>query len=139
MRRPVVAILGLLFVVLAVLGFAPVRLPVNDKALHSVAFGTLAYVLYFLWEKDYLSNIGLTSASMVVLAVGSEFAQKLAPNRSFSYYDITFNLLGSVIGVVVALSSDYAWAWWTERERRKWSLANGVEYTELDEEDLELV
>ncbi|CAO3644312.1 unnamed protein product [Cunninghamella echinulata] len=76
---------------MGILGFAPISVHeyINYKLLH---FSTFCF--------------------------GSEFIQGLLPYRTFDWYDILANIIGSSVGLLIAFIMDYAWTARKERIRR---------------------
>ena len=73
---------------------------IGDKALHFTAYALLAFIPVF----GYRIRRGIAvAASMVVLGVVLEFAQRLIPFRSFEVADMMANALGVLSGTVLAL------------------------------------
>ncbi|KAI8084847.1 uncharacterized protein BX664DRAFT_316372 [Halteromyces radiatus] len=96
---------------MGILGFAPIHLHerINDKVLHFGTFCILSVFLYYLWNLSFRRNLILTTIILFALTIGSEFIQGLLPYRSFDWYDILANILGSFCGLMLAFLMDYLW------------------------------
>lgn len=135
MRTLAVVAVLLLVALMAFLGFSrhetiDIYLPElfrnNDKALHGTMFGLLAYALYFVNDKlRYLYNLAAVASLMILASVISEAVQSLFPYRTFDGYDILANLIGSTIGLVLAVISQLVWMLYKRKQR----------HTGIDRED----
>jgi len=98
-------------------------------------------VLYHLWDLGLARNLVLTAGVMVVLSVGSEVVQAFVPYRTFDTNDILANLVGSLLGVAMAVGFETGKRWWQEHRRRVGGASSQVRYVGLSSEDdvLELV
>jgi hypothetical protein len=73
---------------------------INDKTLHFTAYAVLAFIPVF----GFRIGRGIpVAASMIVLGVVLEFAQRLVPFRSFEVGDMMANALGVLSGMLLAL------------------------------------
>jgi VanZ family protein len=73
---------------------------INDKTLHFTAYAVLAFLPVF----GYRMRRGIpVAASMILLGVVLEFAQRLVPSRSFEVADMMANALGVLTGMTLAL------------------------------------
>ena len=78
---------------------------INDKTLHFTAYAVLAFLPAFGWKL----RCGVAmAASMILLGVALEFAQRLVPSRSFEVADMIANALGVLAGMALALMGQ-AW------------------------------
>jgi VanZ family protein len=82
-----------------------------DKWVHTGFF----VVLLFLWRSAFQSNAKSFSLMLFLIAVIYglivEFVQKWwVPNRDFDYFDLLFDALGSVLGLI---------AWWRVYKKNK--------------------
>ena len=78
---------------------------INDKTLHFTAYAVLAFIPAFGWRL----RCGIpVAASMILLGVALEFAQRLVPFRSFEVGDMIANALGVLAGMALALMGQ-AW------------------------------
>ena len=78
---------------------------INDKTLHFTAYAVLAFLPVFGFKLR--SGIPL-AASMILLGVVLELAQRLVPFRSFEIADMMANAMGVLAGMVLALMGQ-AW------------------------------
>ena len=97
---------------LGILGFVPneyIHLPItDDKLLHALGFGVLAFLVYFCWElSSTKKNLVATFVPVFGMAVISECAQGLSPYRSFEGMDIVYNVLGLCIGLGASLLTEW--------------------------------
>ncbi|KAI8896139.1 hypothetical protein BC833DRAFT_598682, partial [Globomyces pollinis-pini] len=84
-----------------------------DKSLHFTCFGVLTFFIYFIWERRMLYNLKWTCIIMFLFSIVSECVQAIMPFRNFDLYDILANLIGSTIGVLLAIIIDYVRIrWW---------------------------
>ncbi|KAI9476251.1 MAG: hypothetical protein EXX96DRAFT_610077 [Benjaminiella poitrasii] len=121
MRFKVLILLFVYFIIMGVLGFAPIHLQeqLDDKLLHFFIFFNLGVMLYFLWNLASVKrNLALATAMLSIVAIGSEFIQGLLPYRSFDGYDIMANVLGGSLGLVLASIADYLIEKRRENKRR---------------------
>lgn len=80
LRKRILAVLVVMLVLMAILGFAPISLEhINDKVLHASCFGIFAFTVYWVWHLNYQRNVGLSTATMFIMSLGSEFIQGLLP------------------------------------------------------------
>lgn len=79
----------------------------NDKQLHLFVFFVLSFLVYFVWRKTLKKNVILSLVMMYLISIVSECVQSLLPYRDFDWNDINCNLIGSSIGVFVAVLVDY--------------------------------
>ncbi|RUS30673.1 hypothetical protein BC938DRAFT_479093 [Jimgerdemannia flammicorona] len=138
MRRNILLFLGFLFLFLGFLGFAPVHIPINDKVMHTLTFGTVAFVLFFLWDLGLERNLALTCTAMLLMSFGSEMVQGLLPYRTYDTKDIAANLCGSLLGIGLAVFLER----WQERQRWLGVANSQGDYTQLrvgESEVLEMV
>ncbi|KAH6677408.1 hypothetical protein B0J14DRAFT_584184 [Halenospora varia] len=108
--------------------------PVNDKVLHTITFFILTTCFYWILDTSRRRNLNFTLLVCTgVLGVGSEFLQGFLPNgRTFDFYDIVANVVGSL--VAVGLSS-----WYHLRMLERKRLAKHYQVVPGEEEhDLEL-
>ncbi|KAI8330451.1 hypothetical protein BC941DRAFT_475563 [Chlamydoabsidia padenii] len=124
---------------MGILGFAPIHLHerINDKVLHFGTFCILSICLYYLWNLTFKRNLILTGSILFFLTIGSEFIQGLLPYRTFDWYDILANVLGSLTGLMMALGLDYAWKSRKDQIRRQGGKHIAMEQMALMEEGLE--
>ena len=73
---------------------------VSDKTLHFTAYALLAFLPIFGFGTRGGIAVG---ASMVLLGVALEFAQRLVPLRSFEVGDMMANGMGVAAGMALAL------------------------------------
>lgn len=73
---------------------------ISDKTLHFTAYAVLAFIPVFGFKLR--SGIPL-AASMILLGVALEFAQRLVPFRGFEVADMMANALGVLSGMLLAL------------------------------------
>ncbi|CAO3593760.1 unnamed protein product [Absidia cylindrospora] len=109
----------------------------NDKVLHFSTFCILSVCLYFLWNLSFKRNLILTCGILFFLTIGSEFIQGLLPYRTFDWYDILANVLGSTTGLLLAFICDYAWKARKEQNWRRGGKRVAMEQQALMEEGLE--
>ncbi|SAM06457.1 hypothetical protein [Absidia glauca] len=124
---------------MGILGFAPIHLHerINDKTLHFGTFCILSICLYYLWNLSFRRNLVLAGGILFILTIGSEFLQGLLPYRTFDWYDILANVLGSLTGLMIALGLDYAWKSRKDQIRRQGGTWVAMEQQALMEEGLE--
>jgi glycopeptide antibiotics resistance protein len=77
-----------------------------DKALHFTAFSILSFGIYFVWKRSRTKNVVLTGTIAYSVSVISECVQALVPYRSFDLHDIIANLLGTTLGLGIAVCID---------------------------------
>jgi hypothetical protein len=105
--RPRILLIWLIIVmVMAILGFAPIHLPFWDKAVHTLSFTLLTTVSFFVWDGRRFWVIVITGISMLFISIISEYLQGYLPYRTFDGYDILANLIGSSIGLILAVIID---------------------------------
>ncbi|KAF9082778.1 hypothetical protein BGX29_006986 [Mortierella sp. GBA35] len=100
---------------LAALGFLPTdKIPYHevlpqDKILHCTGFLILTFLTFFIWDRPRrLHNVLLTAIPVGVLAFGSEILQPvLSPTRAYDSHDIVANVIGIVIGLLLATVMDH--------------------------------
>ncbi|KAG0068788.1 hypothetical protein BGZ89_004071 [Linnemannia elongata] len=105
---------------LAALGFLPTdKIPYHenlpqDKILHSSGFLILTFLTFFVWDRpSRVHNVLLTVVPVGVLAFASEILQPvLSPTRAYDSHDIVANVIGTIIGLLLATVVDHL------RERR---------------------
>lgn len=138
-RKPFLyATLGLL-PVLAILGFTPLALPINDKVLHFIAFALITITFFFSFDAgDWSWNARATAIICGCFgAVGSEFVQGLLPYKQFDSFDIIANIAGHIL----ALSGSILVEIWLSRrsERAMYkSLSEDLEMNfELDDDEVD--
>ncbi|KAL7272124.1 hypothetical protein RUND412_005080 [Rhizina undulata] len=105
----------LLSLLSAYLGFANVKVPVNDKALHFVTFFALTLIFYWILETSRRRVLNITLVTCTLIGgIGSEFAQSFVPYREFDLLDIAANLVGSGLALGIC-------AWYHKRmmERKR--------------------
>ncbi|KAI9301056.1 hypothetical protein BJ944DRAFT_208274 [Cunninghamella echinulata] len=121
MRVGVLIVLFFLLCIMGILGFAPISVHeyINDKLLHFSTFCILGICLYYLWNLSYRRNFILASVILFAISFGSEFVQGLLPYRTFDWYDILANIIGSSVGLLIAFIMDYTWTTRKERIRRQ--------------------
>ncbi|MFA7296472.1 MAG: VanZ family protein [Dehalococcoidia bacterium] len=71
-----------------------------DKVQH-----LLAYAVLIWWFRQAFRGGIRWVLALVALGVGLEFLQALTPNRVFDYADMAANVLGVVLGLVVAATA----------------------------------
>lgn len=98
-RYPVLVIFCVSLLAAAYLGFSLIHLG-HDKAIHFATFFILTAEFYWLWE--LLRPWKITCVCMCLGAsVGLEYLQNLVnPARVFDYFDIAYNVAGSVLALV---------------------------------------
>ncbi|RAL64694.1 hypothetical protein DID88_001726 [Monilinia fructigena] len=76
---------------------------INDKVLHTITFFLLTVVFYWILDTSRRRNLNFTLIVCTgILGVGSEFLQGFLPNgRTFDFYDIVANIVGSVAGLAL--------------------------------------
>ncbi|TGO42114.1 hypothetical protein BHYA_0012g00290 [Botrytis hyacinthi] len=107
---------------------------INDKVLHTITFFILTVVFYWILDTSRRRNLNFTLIICTgVLGVGSEFLQGFLPNgRTFDFYDIVANIVGSLAGVALC-------SWYHLRMLERKRLAKTYHVVPGDEEqDLEL-
>ncbi|KAF7860586.1 uncharacterized protein EAF02_010820 [Botrytis sinoallii] len=107
---------------------------VNDKVLHTITFFILTVVFYWILDTSRRRNLNFTLIICTgILGVGSEFLQGFLPNgRTFDFYDIVANIVGSLAGVALC-------SWYHLRMLERKRLAKTYHVVPGDEEqDLEL-
>ncbi|KAM3070031.1 hypothetical protein ACMFMG_003937 [Clarireedia jacksonii] len=107
---------------------------VNDKVLHTVTFFILTVVFYWILDTTRRRTLNFTLIVCTgILGVGSEFLQAFLPNgRTFDFYDIVANLVGSLGGVALC-------SWYHLRMLERKRLAKTYHVVPGDDEqDLEL-
>jgi len=132
-------LLGAFFFLCLLAGYAglsalQVDAVVNDKVLHFITFFVLTTCFYWILDTSRRRNLNLTLLVCTgVLGVGSEVLQGFLPNgRTFDFYDIASNIVGSLGGL--ALSS-----WYHSRMLERKRLAKHYQAVPgSDEHDLEL-
>jgi VanZ family protein len=77
-------------------------LHVNDKALHLIAYVSLAF-LPALYERR--RRLAYIAARLVALGVSLEFGQLWSPGRSFEIGDMVADAAGAIAGVSIGLWS----------------------------------
>lgn len=75
-----------------------------DYLLHALAFMVLPILVFLatknrLWNKTGFILLGIS----LLLAVGTEFMQLLVSGRTFNPFDITSNIAGIAIGILIAI------------------------------------
>ncbi len=73
---------------------------VNDKVLHFLAYGVLAFLPALHERRPAL--VGLVAA-VVLIGVLLEFGQRWSPGRTFDLADMAANACGALCGLVLAL------------------------------------
>ncbi|TGO69318.1 hypothetical protein BOTNAR_0012g00050 [Botryotinia narcissicola] len=107
---------------------------INDKVLHTITFFILTVVFYWILDTSRRRNLNFTLIICTgILGVGSEFLQGFLPNgRTFDFYDIVANIVGSLAGVALC-------SWYHLRMLERKRLAKTYHVVPGDEEqDLEL-
>jgi VanZ family protein len=106
---------------------------VNDKVLHCITFFILTTCFYWILDTSRRRNLNFTLLVCTgILGIGSEFLQRVIPNRTFDFYDIVANIVGSL--GALALSS-----WYHMRMLERKRLAKHYQVVPGEEEhDLEL-
>ncbi|KAF7918798.1 uncharacterized protein EAE98_009576 [Botrytis deweyae] len=107
---------------------------INDKVLHTTTFFILTVVFYWILDTSRRRNLNFTLIICTgILGVGSEFLQGFLPNgRTFDFYDIVANIVGSLAGVALC-------SWYHLRMLERKRLAKTYHVVPGDEEqDLEL-
>ncbi|KAF7943479.1 hypothetical protein EAE96_011404 [Botrytis aclada] len=107
---------------------------INDKVLHTITFFILTVVFYWILDTSRRRNLNFTLIFCTgILGVGSEFLQGFLPNgRTFDFYDIVANIVGSLAGVALC-------SWYHLRMLERKRLAKTYHAVPGDEEqDLEL-
>ncbi|KAK6593739.1 hypothetical protein H4I95_11131 [Botrytis cinerea] len=107
---------------------------INDKVLHTLTFFILTIVFYWILDTSRRRNLNFTLIICTgILGVGSEFLQGFLPNgRTFDFYDIVANIVGSLAGVALC-------SWYHLRMLERKRLAKTYHVVPGDEEqDLEL-
>ncbi|TEY84217.1 hypothetical protein BOTCAL_0019g00420 [Botryotinia calthae] len=107
---------------------------INDKVLHTLTFFILTIVFYWILDTSRRRNLNFTLIICTgILGVGSEFLQGFLPNgRTFDFYDIVANIVGSLAGVALC-------SWYHLRMLERKRLAKTYHAVPGDEEqDLEL-
>ncbi|KAF5876722.1 uncharacterized protein Bfra_003128ia [Botrytis fragariae] len=76
---------------------------INDKVLHTITFFILTVVFYWILDTSRRRNLNFTLIICTgILGIGSEFLQGFLPNgRTFDFYDIVANIVGSLAGVAL--------------------------------------
>ncbi|KAK0673663.1 hypothetical protein QBC41DRAFT_311278 [Cercophora samala] len=104
-RLPFAGVFTLLVLLSAYAGLSTLQLspslPLNDKALHFLAFFLLTLAFYWVIDTTRRRTLNLTLAICTAGGgVGSEILQGLLPNgREFDPYDVIANLVGSLAAV----------------------------------------
>ncbi|KAI7823455.1 hypothetical protein BX661DRAFT_186648 [Kickxella alabastrina] len=109
LRPPVVFALALWMILLAILGFTRlIELPVSDKALHFVGFGTMSVLLFFAFQATIPRRKvwALTVGTMLLVSFFSEVLQRLFTGRQFDWADIVANLMGALTFLFAAWMVD---------------------------------
>jgi glycopeptide antibiotics resistance protein len=73
------------------------------ERLHLVVYGLLVFFLYEAFRLDF-SNVGSYAFAFIfssIFGTVDELVQYLLPNRTFEIRDITTNILGSALGLIV--------------------------------------
>ncbi|KAB8293017.1 hypothetical protein EYC80_007379 [Monilinia laxa] len=107
---------------------------INDKVLHTITFFFLTVVFYWILDTSRRRNLNFTLIVCTgILGVGSEFLQGFLPNgRTFDFYDIVANIVGSVAGLALC-------SWYHLRMLERKRLAKAYHVVPGDEDqDLEL-
>lgn len=104
----------IIMVVLALLGFTDAHhaVPVNDKILHFACFGLATGVFFFIFDVEedarriwFWRYSGLILTAVICFFFGgivSEFVQAMLPYKTFDFWDVVANLLGSGLGLYVS-------------------------------------
>ncbi|PPQ98772.1 hypothetical protein CVT24_003330 [Panaeolus cyanescens] len=105
---------ALIMLVLAFLGFTNFShsLPLNDKLLHFMCFGTATGIFYFIIDvEESARRIWFWRHSPLITTlffccfcggVLSEFVQAALPYKEFQWGDVFANLLGSTLGLYIS-------------------------------------
>lgn len=105
---------ALVLLFLALLGFTSIadEWPLNDKILHFLCFMVATAVFYFILDVDddakhilWWRYFGLSFSGTVCIllgGIGSEFVQSLLPYKTFQWGDVTANVLGASVGLLIA-------------------------------------
>ncbi|KAI7901243.1 VanZ like family-domain-containing protein [Cokeromyces recurvatus] len=121
MRFKILILLFFYFIIMGILGFAPIHLheQFDDKLLHFFIFFNLGILLYFLWNLASVKrNLILATILLSVTAIGSECIQGLLPYRTFDVNDMIANMLGGGLGLGLSSLLDYVIEKRKENKRR---------------------
>ncbi|KAG0683071.1 hypothetical protein C6P40_000453 [Pichia californica] len=103
-RKNVLLIFILLSVLAVYLGFADISLP-HDKYIHFIMFFIMSFLFYWILDSKYTWTIrNLTFLICTIIGgIGSEYLQHyISPFRTFDYYDIIVNVLGSISAIIIS-------------------------------------
>jgi len=106
---------------------------VNDKILHFLTFFLLTTCFYWILDTTRRRNLNLTLLVCTgVLGIGSEILQGFLPNgRTFDFYDIVANILGSL--AALGLSSWYHMRMLErKRQAKNYQAVHGEEDADLE-------
>ncbi len=79
--------------------------PSVDKLYHSMEYAILGYLVARALDKGFrLKNLTMVISAILFTAIygyGDEIHQTFVPGRFFSYWDITADTLGAIIGTLL--------------------------------------
>lgn len=103
-RKGVLLLFVLISLLALYLGFANISLP-HDKFIHFSMFFIMSLLFYWIFDSKYTWTIRNLTFLLCTLigGIGSEYLQHfISPFRTFDYFDILVNILGSLFAIVVS-------------------------------------
>lgn len=82
---------------------------IDDKLIHGLEFFALALLVLITFDVSENKKYVAAAAFLAIIILLSEYFQLFVPQRSFSWYDILADAVGSAAGFFIWISARRLW------------------------------